>query len=78
MWQLSPLNPVGESLSHKLTHVPLKDTALEDEEIETQIQLEQTVRVQSRPLAVQSPTQKLNSFIVMDLWIALERKSSYP
>ncbi|BBM97560.1 nuclear pore complex protein Nup210 [Marchantia polymorpha subsp. ruderalis] len=42
MWQLSPLNPVGESLSHKLTHVPLKDTALEDEEIETQIQLEQT------------------------------------
>ncbi|KAG0553510.1 hypothetical protein KC19_12G017200 [Ceratodon purpureus] len=40
MWQLSPLSQTGD-VAHRLLHVPLKQTALIDGEIEDQIELEQ-------------------------------------
>ncbi|CAK9273031.1 unnamed protein product [Sphagnum jensenii] len=39
-WQLSPVSQAGD-VSHRLTHVALKETPLSDDEIETQITMEQ-------------------------------------
>jgi hypothetical protein len=47
MWQLSPLSQTGD-VAPRLSHVPLKQTALIDGEIEDQIHLEQNVSLLSR------------------------------
>ena len=42
MWQLSPLSETG-NVADRLTHVHLKHTSVNDGEIGTQIELEQSV-----------------------------------
>ncbi|CAM6103477.1 unnamed protein product [Calypogeia fissa] len=41
VWQLSPVNTFDDFEAHRLMHVPLKDTALGDGEIDFQIEMEQ-------------------------------------